>query len=363
MSAFLPGAAQPLWLNLVLFAIGAVFVWRAGSKLSAYVDAIAERKQLGHAFAGMLLLGGVTSLPEVATSMTAAVGGSTALAVNNILGGVAMQVVILALVDVVAVRSSISAVVAEADVLLQAVLGILLLALVIVGATLGDPPWPGLGLGMISTAILVGGVASMWIVSRYRGRDAWVAKTDGVEAFQQKRQDVLLGGDYSKGRKSLEERSMRSLVTGLAMAAGVILVGGFVVARSGEALAHQTGLGENFAGAVLVAIATSLPEVSTTLAAVRLGRFEMAFGDIFGTNLFDLILIFVIDAVASGPPVLGAVDARFVTVGACLGILVTGAYLVGLLERRDRTILRMGYGSLLALVFYLGGLVVLYRIK
>jgi cation:H+ antiporter len=127
-------------------------------------------------------------------------------------------------------------------------------------------------------------------------------------------------------------------------------------------LAEQTGLGASFVGAVLVAIATSLPEVSSTLAAVRLGHLELAFGDIFGTNLFDVAAVALADAVYAGGPVLREVGP-FSVCAALLGMLVTGIYLAGLIERRDRVVLRMGVDSLLGLLVYLGGLALLYRLR
>jgi cation:H+ antiporter len=115
-------------------------------------------------------------------------------------------------------------------------------------------------------------------------------------------------------------------------------------------------------GAVLVAIATSLPEVSSTVAAVRLGQYELAFADIFGTNLLDLALVTLADAGYAGPPVLNEVG-RFSSFAALLGIAVTGIFLGGLIERRDRVVLRMGVDSALVLVVYLGGLLVLYGLR
>ncbi|MBU1209979.1 MAG: hypothetical protein KJ587_01750 [Alphaproteobacteria bacterium] len=82
----------------------------------------------------------------------------------------------------------------------------------------------------------------------------------------------------------------------------------------------------------------------------------------FGTNLFDVALLFVVDVVASGPPVLSAVGS-FAAFAAVLGILVTALFLVGLAERRDRTLLRMGWDSVAVLVAYLGGLAILFTLR
>jgi cation:H+ antiporter len=146
------------------------------------------------------------------------------------------------------------------------------------------------------------------------------------------------------------------------LAGSTILIAGFLLANSGVALAEQTGLGTSFFGAALLGLSTSLPEISTVLAAVRLQRYDMAMADVFGTNMFNVMIIVLVDALHPGDPVL--VEAgRFASFGALLAIVLTAVYLVGMIERRDRTVLRIGIDSLIAIVSYLGGLVVLYQLR
>jgi cation:H+ antiporter len=336
--------------NLAVFAAAAAVVWLAGTRIAGYASTLAERTGIGKAVVGALLLGGITSLPEIATTGSAAASGNAALAVNNLLGGVAMQVGILALADAAIGRGALSAIVARPTVLLQATLNILLLALVAIGITAGDVPF--LGLGAWTAAIAVVYLAAMVIIGRSQAPEAWRPGR------------VVAGGAAGEtARKAAKEtRSTGRVAAYTAVAGAAIFVAGYVLARVGDALAEQTGLGASFVGAVLVAIATSLPEVSSTLAAVRLGHLELAFGDIFGTNLFDVAAVALADAVYAGGPVLREVGP-FSVCAALLGMLVTGIYLAGLIERRDRVVLRMGVDSLLVLLVYLGGLALLYRLR
>jgi cation:H+ antiporter len=145
----------------------------------------------------------------------------------------------------------------------------------------------------------------------------------------------------------------------LAAVAAVVFAAGFLLSMTGEALADQTGLGTSFVGFLLVGVSTSLPELSTITAAIRMKRHEMAVGDILGSNLFNLLLIFLTDVVYGGEPVLNHAG-RFEIVAALLAIVMTGILLLGLLERRDRTILGMGYDSAAMIVVFLGGVVILY---
>ena len=207
------------------------------------------------------------------------------------------------------------------------------------------------GIGVWAWSLLGFYLGSVWLISRSQGRRAWVAGSD------QRDHDVA---DETPAQST--DRSLRSLIAKTFAAGSVILIAGFVLSKTGEAIADQTGLGQSFVGAVLVAISTSLPEVSTVLAAVRLRRYVMAVSNIFGTNLFDVALIFLIDAVYVGKPVLDQVG-RFSTFAALLGIIVTTLFLVGLIERRNRTIARMGVDSFAVLAAYIGGLFVLYTLR
>ncbi|MEZ6090326.1 MAG: hypothetical protein R3C05_20330 [Pirellulaceae bacterium] len=123
-------SSYSLPINAALFGVGAVFVWLAGTKLSMYVDLFADRTGLGKAFAGALLLGGATSLPELATTLTAASSGAAELAGTNLLGGVAMQVAVLALIDVFVLRGRpLTLFSPQASVLMVGVMLIVMIAL------------------------------------------------------------------------------------------------------------------------------------------------------------------------------------------------------------------------------------------
>jgi cation:H+ antiporter len=332
-------------LNAAVFAVAAAIVWWAGSKLTAHADAIARITGLGQAVVGMLLLGGITSLPEIAVSVTASLRGSAGLAVSNILGGVALQVVIIAIGDALLRDRAITAQVPRPTVLLQAVFSCVLLAMFAAAVLVGDVAIAGVGMWSISIA--VAGVGLFWVIARNRDREPWTA-TPAPELEAQEPQ-------------ARDESLARAVLITAAMGA-VVLVAGWALAGSGEAIAKQSGLGTSFVGAILVGFATSLPEISTVVAAVRIRRYTMAFADIFGTNIFDLMLILLIDAVASGGPVLAS-QGRFAAFAAVLGIVVTLLYTAGLIERRDRSHLRLGSDSWAVVIAYFVGAIALYTLR
>jgi cation:H+ antiporter len=156
--------------------------------------------------------------------------------------------------------------------------------------------------------------------------------------------------------------SLTGLVGRTSLAAVVILVAGFALAQAGDAISQLTGLSAGLVGLVLVGLATSLPEVSSITAAVRMKRYEMALGDVFGTNLLTIGLLLLADLFYAGEPVLNTAG-RFEAVAALLGLILTAVFVVGLLERKNRTFLRIGYDALAAILIFAGGIVLLYFLQ
>lgn len=316
--------------------------------MAKYADEIADRSGIGEALIGIFLLAGVTSLPEIATSFTAAQSGDAPLAINNLLGSIAMQVAVLAVADLIYGKSALTSIVPNPVVMLQGALNICLLTFVAVAVVVGD--FAVFGIGIWSWGLGLGALYSFKKLVDARGRKPWIANLGDDKP-----------GDADERQK--EDYGSLSLLIVKTLIAGVtILLAGFFVARSGAALANQTGLGSSFMGVAFVAIATSLPEVSTVFAAMRRGLYTMAISDIFGTNILNVALIVGVDAIAPGPPVLDRVG-EFSIIGALLGVAVTGIFLIGIIERRDRTIGRMGVDSAAVLVTYAGGLVLLFSMR
>lgn len=338
-----------LWAVAALFAGSATAVWFGGSRLAGLVSAIASRSGLSQAFAGMLLLGGITSLPELAAVSTSAAFGNAALAVNNLLGTASINVLLLALADVVYGRDALTRVAARPGVLIQGVLSMMLATLVALIATAGDVALFGVGWG--ATLLALTALGALWLSSDFRHRHTW-------EAMDEEGQPE---GD-DEGEDERGDQSTARLVAGILLCALLILGSGFVLAVTADSIAQRTGLSAGLVGFVLVGFATSLPEVSSIVAAVRLKRYQLAIGDVFGTNIFNVLLIFLADVVYQGPAVLGEAG-RFEVLGAILAVLMTGVFVVGLLERRDRTIFRMGYDTLTAILLFAGGLVLLNQVS
>jgi cation:H+ antiporter len=349
----------PMWMLGLVFSIAAGAVWLAGTRLARYVDGISEKTGLGRAFTGMLLLGGITSLPEVAAVSTSAAVGDAPLAVNNLLGTASINLMLLAFADIFYGRDALTSAAATPATLMQGVLSMLLASGVAMIATIGDIAILGVGVG--SATLAFGCVAALWISANFETRNVWevVGRPPLAESL---RSGSKSDEKEEAGANPGEDSSLRTLILATAVTAAVILAGGFFLSVSAGAIAARTGIASGMIGFLLVGLSTSLPELSSVVAAVRLRRYDMAVGDIFGTNLFNIALITLADAFYRGEPVL-TLAGRFETIGALLAVLLTGIFIVGLLERWNRTILRMGVDASAAVLVFGGGIVLLARVS
>lgn len=252
--------ARPLWLNLLAFALSAAFVWLAGTRLSRYAELITERTHAGGVLVGTLLLGVVASLPEAVVSVTAAAMGNARLAVNTLLGGVVFSLLIVAVTDGLIGKEALSSDIRHPVVPLQGVLAILMLVCAAAGIGAGDVG--ALGVGAWTSGLLLLYVLTVLLVKHVQRSLPWVVGREGHPPPDEAAAPVSAGS----------RRSLRSVVLCTVLAALAIVVAGFVAAVTADALSEQTGLGPSFAGFVLGGVATSLPEASSTYAAVRLKR-------------------------------------------------------------------------------------------
>lgn len=333
----LTGFSLPLLIGM--FLVAAAVVWFAGTKLAAYADALAEKTGIGHAVIGVILLGAVTSLPEISTSSVASLTGNSDMAVNNLIGSASFQLVVLAVCDMFIGRAALTSMVPGPRVMLNAIVSIVLLVLVAIGIMVGD--WPALGhIGLFPLLLAGTYVLCVWQLSSEVAASGWKP----VEMPEIERPEL-----------SRTEMSNRKLAWLTAAAAAAILVSGTILTLTAEAIAENTGVSTGIMGLTLLAAATSLPEFSTAIAAVKLHRAELAIGDILGGNMFNTILILQVDALDGGGLVLREVE-RSSTTAVLIATLLTALYLIGLVERRDKAVLRMGYDSIAVLVVYVAGM-------
>jgi cation:H+ antiporter len=150
----------------------------------------------------------------------------------------------------------------------------------------------------------------------------------------------------------------------LAIATGAILWAATYMAGTADVIAIRTGLGRTFIGVVMLATATSLPELGTGVSSVTwLNQPDLAAGDAFGSNLFNLMIIGLLDFFWRDGPLLNRVSFTAVLIGA-LGILLIGFAAAGIFVHQHSTFangLALSPMSILLLVTLVASMFILYR--
>jgi cation:H+ antiporter len=343
---------------LTVFLLAAAAIWYAGMKLSLSTDVISDRLGLGEALGGLLLLGIVTNLPEIAITASAALHHDLGLAIGNILGGIAIQTVVLVVMDAFGLRASaaLSYRAASLTLVIEGVLVVAVLVVVIIGTQLPKDLiwWRTTPPTLIIAALWIGG---LWLVKQARSALPW--HDAGVPPGGQR---MKRGGSKKARIKEMQEkhRSTLRVVSTFLAASLVTLLAGVLLESTSETLAKSFGMQGVVFGATLLAAATALPEISTGLASVKLGDYQLAFSDIFGGNAF-LPVLFLMAALLSGDPVLPSAHRTDIYLTG-LGILLTLIYMVGLIFRPKRQVLWMGLDSLAVLLVYAIGIAGLFFI-
>jgi cation:H+ antiporter len=354
----------PLWLNVVAFALTSLAIAWAGTRLERYADQISEQTGLGQAFTGMMLLAVATSLPELATSLTAVlVLDNPTLAVHNLLGSAAMQTALIAAADM-AKRDpgALTFFSPQFGLLLQGLGLLLLLQCMIAGVASGGVP-VFFDVSLWSVLLLVAYLGMTYLVYRYRGQPRWTPSREDDVPDEVRRQLQRADGqlDVPTQTDSEPRRAIKTVWTLFGAMSALVLVAGWLAAEAADVLAEQTGLGSAFLGATLLALATSMPEVTTTFAAVRHRRYTVAISNIFGSNAFCVVLLLPADILYRNGAILVHAESSVIFIGAVTAVM-TCIYLWGLIERENRTFLGIGWDSVAVLVIYGAAMAVLYGI-
>lgn len=323
-----------VWLK---FLISAALIVLAAAQLARYGDVIALRTRLGGMFIGVLLLAGATSLPELLTTISSLSQGVPNLAAGNLLGSNLFNMFMLAVLDLLHRKERIL----RKAALKHALTGSLTVFLI----------------GLVVFFIL----ADIEIQVGWVGLDSLVILLVYVVALKLIQANQSHGALHSAEPAPLPPGtpSLRTGLVGFGLAAlGLVIVTPYMVSASAE-IAEITGLGTTFVGVTLVAIVTSLPELVTTIAAVKIGADDMAIGNLFGSNLFNMFALGLTDLFYLQGRFLSVIDPAFLLVGL-LGLLMTGMGLIGNLARLERRVLFIELDALGLIVFYFAGLWLLY---
>ena len=272
---------------IIGFIATAALVVLSGIKLSVYGDALGDRTGLGNGLVGLVFLAGVTSLPELVVSLTSVLKATTLangadLATGNMLGSNVFNLLILAFMALIFSKKFQPS---EMDTphTDSTVYGLIML-------------------GLFSISYL----ASYWGNWMIPGLDCpWLVLSLPIAYF------FILMREHKQHKKSDEEEHLpeetkltqipAARFYGILIAlCGLIILGGVILSILGSRMAlppEQGGFGleASLIGTIFLAISTSLPELVISFASIRMGFLDMAVGNVLGSNMFNLLIIFVAD--------------------------------------------------------------------
>lgn len=327
-----------VWL-IFLLAAGAIFV--AGTALARNGATIAERTGLGHVWVGALLVAGATSLPEIATGSAAVLRDAPDLAAGGLFGSNMANMALLAVIALVYSR---------ARVIQREALGIALTA---------------------SVAIALTTIAVLFVVARLEHSIAGAFGFGTVVLFVAAVGGLLLLSQYREtadepATATVEEPgqlpSLPRAGVAFAAAAGVILVAAPVLVWTAEEIAQITGLAETFVGVLGLAIATSLPELATSAAAVRMGALDLAVANLYGSNVMNMSILVWLDVLYTKAPLLETIDVSNAVAGL-VAVLLMMVGLTDIVMRAERRPFRVDPVAALILVSYLLGVLLVWSVS
>ena len=304
---------MPLWTAVWLeFSLCLGLLGVAGTRLIHHCDELASRSGLSRHWLGLILVATVTSLPELATGLSSVlVARAPDLAVGDVLGSCQFNLAILAAIDL-AYRGRVLTIAADRQHLIAASHGAVLLAATALVLLLGpDVPWSfpeHVGWGTWVLVVLYA-----------------VAVRSNVQAERSRRSLAVAGPGTGPAR---------SAWNGCALWSAVVVTCGVWLPVIGLQLAEVMGWSDSMVGTLLVALATSVPEVATTLAALRIGAVDMAVGGLLGSNLFDVLILAIDDLVDLQGPLYARVSPLH-AITAINGSMMSAVVALSLLHRRE----------------------------
>ncbi|REJ83574.1 MAG: sodium:calcium antiporter [Bacteroidetes bacterium] len=310
-----------------------------GSRLSRYGDMLADMLGWGKMFMGIMLMASVTSLPELMTGISSvALVDAPDLAVGDIVGSCAFNILIISIMDLFYNPAKPLTSVAQPGHVIAASLGIVMLSIVAVAILM-----PGV-FGHIGW---IGGSSILFIILYF------IAIR--VLYVYEKRHHVRLTYHQES------ELTLRDVILRYSFNAVLVIAGAMALPYFGKHLAAISGMGQSFFGTLFIAASTSLPEIVVSISAIRLGTIDLAIGNIFGSNIFNIIILAIDDIFHTKGPILLYTSQNHVI--PILGtIIITAIGITGILFKSARK-WKLAIDSAFILLVYVLMMILLYNVS
>jgi len=347
-----------LWIT---FIVSASFIVGAGIKLAFYGDIIAEKSGLGRTIVGLLLISFATSLPEMVTAVRSAMLGNPDLVMGNMFGSNLFNLGILAFMDFslrgISVYSKIDrkSIRTAASSLVLLLFVLLALSFIQKGVSLtqfadnffhiegGLPVLFKVGFDSLLVSIIYIIIIKKIVISKH---------PEDVE-------------DEKEEEKLYDHLSFSRGIIGFSIAAVVIIIAGLFLTNSADTISklkiNGAPLGGSFVGSLFLAIVTSLPELVATIGALKLGAYNMAIGNIFGSNIYNIFILFLADIFFRK----GSITYFSSKVNLITGLIVVLMTLIVMIGSHDKAVkkIRIGSISLLLIFLYILNQIILFTLR
>lgn len=333
-----------LWAHWLQLALCAALILVAGTRLSHYGDVIARHTGLGGGWIGLVLMATVTSLPELVTGIASVtVADVPDIAVGNVLGACVLNLAMIVVLDALHRHASIYQVASQGHAL-GAAFGIVMLGVVAFSMLAAPALDLRVGhIGLVTPALLALYLVAIRTIYQYERGAAAAAAAAATEA------------------EPAPEMTLRQAAVRYAVAAAVVVGAALWLPFVASGLAAAMGWTDSFVGTLLVAVTTTLPELTVTIASVRIGALDMAIGNLLGSNLFNLAILGIDDLVYLGGPLLAAAAPAHV-LSAVSAAVMSGALIVALVARPQARLLNfVGWTSVALALIYFGNAWIHFR--
>ena len=316
------------WVAAICIVVGFVALVKGADWLVDGASAIAKRFGISDLVIGLTVVAFGTSMPEFVVNMVSVAEGSTDLAITNIVGSnIINTFVILGLTalvyPIVSQKRS-----RDFDIPMSIIAGVLVLIFVAVQLPFGEA---GKGIGHLGGGVLLA-FFCYFLYNTFRNAKEGVKelKSEGVKELK------------SEGVKELTiQRAIGLIIGGLVG----LVVGGELIVKSAVDLATRMGVSEAIIGLTIVALGTSLPELATSVIAAAKHNSDIAIGNVFGSNIFNVFFVLGTSAAIHPLPAYEGIE-----LDACMAAM--GSIIVWLAVKtdKDRKVQRWA-GALLLIVY------------
>lgn len=316
----------------------------SGTRLSRYGDIIAELTGMGKAWMGLILMAAVTSLPELFTGISSIVlMDSPDIAVGDIMGSCAFNLLILAILDYFVPGKSLSSVVTKGHVL-AGFFGMILITLSIIEISFGNQLQ---NIGWLSSFPFL--LIALYLIA--------------IRVIFENERHLSIAGNYEPLPVNIRKNAdigLRLAVKRYILYALLVITAAILLPYFADNLATSTGISKSFIGTLLVAATTSLPELVVSIAAVRIGSMDMAVGNLLGSNIFNMLILAFDDLIYTNGPLLLASNPNHALSGM-VTLLMTAVVGISILYGSSKKRFVLGIDAIILILLYLTLIMTLYQ--